>query len=112
MTVLLVDDDDDALSLMQLMLRRKGVVTRTAQSLTEARAVLAEADSGIDVVVTDLELGDGDGLTLHPEVVGRVARFVVLTGRTSVSAPAEVVVLHKPVAVAALLSAIGHTPDS
>lgn len=111
MTVLLIDDDDDALTLLQMMLRRKGVTTRTARSLAEAREVLAEADGNIKVIVTDLELGDGDGMALHPEVVGRVSRFVVLTGRSSVTAPAEVVVLQKPVDVAPLLAAIGHGPD-
>lgn len=111
MTVLLIDDDDDALTLLQMMLRRRGVTTKTARSLAEARAVLAEAADDINVIVTDLELGDGDGMTLHAEVTGRVSRFVVLTGRSAVTAPAEVVVLQKPVDVGPLLAAIGHGPD-
>ncbi len=106
MSVLLIDDDDDALSLLQMLLRRMGLVTQTARTLAEARAVLA--GGLIDVIVTDLELADGeDGLTLHRETIDRVARFIVLTGRSEVDAPADVVVLQKPVDVTSLLAAIG-----
>lgn len=112
MTVLLIDDDDDALVLLQMMLRRKGVVTEIAHSLLEARSVLAD-HADIGVVVTDLELGDGeDGLTLHQETMNRVSRFVVLTGRSEVAAPSGVVVLQKPVELAPLLAAIGHDVPS
>ncbi|MDP2344108.1 MAG: response regulator [Deltaproteobacteria bacterium] len=105
MTVLLVDDDADALALLQMLLARHGVECVLAESVAEARAVLTK-DSTVDVVVADLELGDGDGLELHPEAAPRVKAFIVLTGRDAVSAPPGVRVLSKPLDFKQLLTAI------
>jgi DNA-binding NtrC family response regulator len=56
--VLLVDDDDDSLSLLAMVLSRRGLQVHTARSVQEARARLEQHPC--DVVVTDIELGDGD----------------------------------------------------
>jgi DNA-binding response OmpR family regulator len=102
--VLLVDDDADALALLQLLLKRHGIDSVLAGSVEEGRARLSAGD--VDVVVADLELGDGEGLELHAIAPGRVKGFIVLTGRDAVTAPADVRVLNKPLDLKQLLVAI------
>lgn len=109
MTVLLVDDDADALVLLQMVLARRGIPSVLASSVAEARLKLGDDHSGVDVVVTDFELGDGDGMELHALRGPLVKTFVVLTGRTTLSAPADVCVLRKPLDVQQLLAVIA--PD-
>ena len=104
MKVLLVDDDDDALALLQLLLDHHGIVSVPAGSVAQARAVLV-ADTGVDVVVTDLELGDGNGLELLP-LAPRVNAFIVLTGREGVRPQPGVAVLTKPLDIQLLLAAL------
>ena len=106
MTTLLVDDDVDALALLQMVLERRGVESVTAASVAEARAVLAQPDCAVDVVVTDFELQDGIGLDLHAQAAPLVRAFVVLTGHTNVDAPPGVKVLRKPLDIPQLLALI------
>lgn len=58
--ILLVDDEPDLLDLMELTLARMGLETERATSVTEARAKLA--DKPFDLCLTDMRLGDGEGL--------------------------------------------------
>ena len=62
LSVLLVDDEPDALRALSTVLRRLGHEVCTAGNLRSARSVLA--GSSFDVLVSDLELGDGSGLDL------------------------------------------------
>ena len=62
-TVLVVDDEEEALRAMATLLeRRGGYRTLAAKSADEARKLLAEYD--IDLVVTDLRMPGMDGLQL------------------------------------------------
>ena len=63
--VLLVDDEADLLTLLQIALSRMGLDTMTAASLTEARRVLK--NQAPDLCLTDLKLPDGSGLDLIAE---------------------------------------------
>ena len=74
-TLLWVDDDQDILSLYQLMLESWGLHVLTASSITQAKEMAKRHD--FPVVVTDMHLTDGDGLelfsylrTAHPGIVG------------------------------------------
>ena len=58
--ILLVDDEPDLLDLMELTLAKMGLETDRATSVTEARAKLA--DKPFDLCLTDMRLGDGEGL--------------------------------------------------
>ena len=60
---LIVDDDADHLEGLAELVAREGFTTRTATTLAEARAAIAEAVP--DVVLTDLVLPDGNGLELR-----------------------------------------------
>jgi DNA-binding NtrC family response regulator len=102
--VLLVDDDDDALVLLAQLLERRGHQIASARSLADAKRTLAETN-GFDLIVTDLELGDGSGLELcEPLTDGMCSHNVVLlTGHMKVTVPPNVRVLTKPVDPATLL---------
>jgi CheY-like chemotaxis protein len=69
LTVLFVDDDADAAELFTLFVGGRGHRVLHATSLAEGRTMLDKAD----VLVTDVELGDGSGLELLSS--GRPARL-------------------------------------
>jgi two-component system response regulator PilR (NtrC family) len=60
--VLIVDDEDDIRELIELSLLRMGVSCDTAGSLAEAHALLERGSYRL--CLTDMRLGDGDGLDL------------------------------------------------
>ena len=84
--ILLVEDDDLNQQLVRRVLARSGdPVLRSAclvqaASLAEARAALAS--SAVDVVLLDMNLPDGNGLSLAAEVqrTGSGPAMVALTG--------------------------------
>ncbi|HYP67331.1 MAG TPA: sigma-54 dependent transcriptional regulator [Thiobacillaceae bacterium] len=69
--VLLVDDEPDLLDLMELTLGKMGLDTDRALSVAEARSKLGRQSRqrGYDLCLTDMRLGDGQGL----EVVQHIA---------------------------------------
>jgi len=80
MRLLLIEDDADIAR--ELLLRWRGAWTvRAATTLREADAALAQGD--IDIVVLDLNLPDGDGLSWLARLRGRdhVTPVLVLTAR-------------------------------
>ena len=68
-TVLLVEDDLDNLELLALCLEGDGAQVLSASSIAAALAV--SAGRRIDVVVSDIELPDGDGYALLRQVRSR-----------------------------------------
>ncbi|WP_324778879.1 sigma-54-dependent transcriptional regulator [Thiobacillus sedimenti] len=58
--ILLVDDEPDLLDLMELTLVKMGLETDRAASVAEAQARLAQ--TRYDLCLTDMRLGDGEGL--------------------------------------------------
>jgi two-component system response regulator PilR (NtrC family) len=58
--ILLVDDEPDLLDLMELTLVKMGLETDRATSVEEAQARLTQAH--YDLCLTDMRLGDGEGL--------------------------------------------------
>lgn len=107
MRVLLVDDEGELLSVVTRALSQDGHAVTTAKDLASARNGL---DSQPDVVVLDLSLPDGLGLTLCREL--RAARsqvpILVLTAHSEVARRVEALdagaddFLAKPFAVAEL----------
>lgn len=75
-TVLLVEDNEHVLALNRAVLERAGYRTLTAASLAAARPLLAQY--GIDLVVLDILLPDGDGLAFLPELRRATAAPVLL----------------------------------
>ena len=58
--VLLVDDEEDLCTLMQMSLSRMGIKTHIAYRLEQAKKLLS--DNSYDACLTDLNLPDGKGL--------------------------------------------------
>jgi DNA-binding NarL/FixJ family response regulator len=83
--VLLVDDERDTLEMLALAVERAGYRCLTAP---DARAAIAAADKGLDVVVTDVVLGTDDraGLKLMVDLraAGVRAPVVVITAHADV----------------------------
>jgi len=79
--VLIVDDESSIRIALFKALERKGYNSVTANTLAEAMH-LASSEQGLDLLITDLRLPDGDGLQLmsqirkaHPE-----SQTIVITG--------------------------------
>lgn len=60
---LIVDDEEDIRTLIEMTLAREGVDCLLAADLAEARA-LFDGDDGLDFCLTDMRLPDGNGLDL------------------------------------------------
>jgi CheY-like chemotaxis protein len=81
--ILLVDDHADMRDGLRRLLERRGHQVRAAQSCADARAVAAAmaGDGGLDVIVGDVGLPDGDGVELMRAIMQRHGcRAVALTG--------------------------------
>jgi DNA-binding NtrC family response regulator len=88
LTALIIDDDENFRTSLDLLVQREGFATRTAGSLAEARQQLAGGTP--DVFLLDLTLPDGDGLAWvreEPAAVG--AETIVITGSTSVDSAVD-----------------------
>ena len=72
--ILLVDDDADFLEYLEMELKAQGFEIALARSGREGFAVL-NSQTGIDAVISDISMPDGDGVSFLKEV--RRARFAV-----------------------------------
>lgn len=70
--MLLVEDDIDNLEMLADCLKAEGALVLSAAS--HGHALAAAADQGFDVLIADLELPDGDGLSLPRELRERCGR--------------------------------------
>jgi len=84
---LLVDDEPDILELLEITLNRMDIQTCGAQTLAQAKQLLA--NQSFDLCLTDMRLPDGDGLEL-----------VDLIQSTGLSLPVAVITAHASVDVA------------
>ena len=87
--ILVVDDEPDLRTLYELTLLREGHEVETAGSLLEARACLA--DKAYDLLITDMRLPDGIGLSLIQELGKhrRPERAIVVTAYGSTESAVE-----------------------
>ena len=103
--VLLVDDEPDLLTLLEMTLARMELDTLSAGTLTEARELLAKHTP--DLCLTDMKLPDGNGLELIAEIQQRSPDLPVamMTAHGSVESAIEALKLgafdfvSKPVAL-------------
>jgi PAS domain S-box-containing protein len=77
--ILLVEDNKDTLRYLATVLRKRGHQVVTADSFALALAAFNEAEAPFDVLISDIELPDGDGLQLMREIrsVGRMAAIAM-----------------------------------
>ena len=66
--VLLVEDNKDTLRYLATVLRKRGHQVVTADCFAAALAALKEAEAPFDLLISDIELPDGDGLQLMREI--------------------------------------------
>ncbi|MFT4255083.1 MAG: response regulator, partial [Caulobacter sp.] len=81
--VIVVDDDPDIRNLILAQLEREGYALRSADSVGDVRRLLSEEPA--DLIVLDLNLPDGDGLTLCRELrsEGEAVAIIMVTARDS-----------------------------
>jgi two-component system response regulator PilR (NtrC family) len=77
--ILVVDDEPDLRTLYELTLLREGYLVDTAPDLEQARTLLAA--QRYEVVITDMRLPDGSGMSLITDIKAehRPERSVVIT---------------------------------
>lgn len=87
--VLLVDDDPSVREIVSAMLEMGGYGVSQVDSATALREVLPGPQP--DLVILDLQLPDGDGLDLLPEIkrVWPDTEVIMLTGNASIDAAVE-----------------------
>ena len=103
---LLVDDNTDTLEALTEVLRAEGFTASAAPNLDEAKAALARQTP--DVVLLDLNLPDGSGMTLLDGIEGlRAPAVVLITGHASVSTVVEALACEAVVTVGALAANAG-----
>jgi len=79
---LILDDEDAFADSLEALIACEGFQARKARSLAEARAILSSATP--DIALVDLQLPDGDGLSLRREGLPEPLPLVVVTGKASV----------------------------
>jgi DNA-binding NtrC family response regulator len=84
--IMIVEDDNDIRYVVKLLLEKEGWEVAQAPNLAELRKSLAGPPH--DVVILDLQLPDGDGLTVLPEIKQSwpKSKVIVLTGHGTVQA--------------------------
>src|SRR5689334_7460074 len=86
--VLLVDDDPEALEWLSEFVKAEGFTVSTADSLRAARIQLGRLMP--DILISDLQLPDGQGMELAAELEGRAStEFVLITGHASIESAIE-----------------------
>ena len=82
MQVLLVEDHADTRTVLGTLLNRCGCRTVTAKNLQDARTRLQEMK--FDILISDLNLPDGDGIDLVREAKeAQQLKAIAITGRDS-----------------------------
>jgi PAS domain S-box-containing protein len=66
--ILVVEDNPDTLRFLAIVLRQRGHNVVAADCLAAARAQVDEAEAPFDLLLSDIELPDGDGLELMREL--------------------------------------------
>jgi two-component system, chemotaxis family, CheB/CheR fusion protein len=81
MKILLVDDHRDTATITRMLLEKNGMEVRVAESAKEAMQ-LADAEN-FDLLITDINLPDGDGFTLGRQLRDKYGfKSISLSGRT------------------------------
>lgn len=83
MNLLIVEDHTDTRTVLSTLLSRCGLKIVTAKNIQDARARLEGMH--FDVLISDLNLPDGDGLELarHAKRIQQHLKAIALTGRES-----------------------------
>lgn len=108
--LLLVEDDEAIAEMVERALEARGARITTAPTLAEAKAYLTD-DSSIDIVLADVVLPDGSGLSL-PEHTGSRTPVILTSGYLEGSGQLEAVeasghpIIQKPYDISTLMDTI------
>lgn len=105
--VLLVDDDSSVRKVLSLLLRNEGFEVQTCAGGRQALACLRAGT--YDMLVTDYEMPEGDGIELVRAVREEAAglRTFIVSGRSAPEdAPEGVPWMSKPVSIEGLVAAL------
>jgi DNA-binding NtrC family response regulator len=105
--ILLVDDDKDMLALLRHILVSDQYQVTTANSVTAALPLLRSRP--FDLLVTDVNLPDGSGLTIADEALAAGLKALVVTAHGFSLKPSSLATydyLLKPIRGAELLAAV------
>ncbi len=69
--ILLVEDNEDTLRYLATVLRRRGHDVVTADTIAAARQAVSRAGRPFELLLSDIELPDGNGLELMRDLRGR-----------------------------------------
>jgi len=80
--ILVVDDDETTRRLIRALVAPGGHVVVEADSGRRALECFSCEGDGIDLVLSDVDMPDGDGLALHEALADRLGscQFVLMTG--------------------------------
>lgn len=112
--VLVVDDEPDIRELLEITLNRMSIDTRAAESLANAKQLIA--NHKFDLCLTDMRLPDGDGLELleHINNSGLQLPVAVITAHGSMDTAIKAMkmgafdFLSKPIDLATLRQVVSH----
>ena len=106
--VLLVEDDEQVRELSSYILKEAGYVVISAGDASDALRTSREYGGVIDVLLTDVEVGDADGITLAREITAqRPETGVLLTsGNSDYKSRTEFLLLPKPFTPQNLLNGV------
>jgi DNA-binding response OmpR family regulator len=76
--VLIVDDDPRICMFFETVLEKMGCETLTAKRISEAKTLSNE--NNFDIVLLDLELPDGNGLDIMPDLVNLPSNPEIIMG--------------------------------
>jgi len=113
--VLVVDDAEDNRRIVTYFLKQAGAEVVEAATLQAAERIVAEPTSGVELVVTDLQLPDGNGLSLVATMAARgdsrpvlaLTADAMLETRARAMAAGVADFLVKPVVAWRLVSRVG-----
>lgn len=90
--ILVVEDDPLVRTLVEAILSKRGYHVLSANNATEAFAVFNERSGSIDLVLSDIEMPDMDGIQLSRELRQRYGftRVVISSGHSSEDVAAAV----------------------
>jgi len=112
--LLVVDDDAEVLESLDAFLSQLGATVITASSAAEASTAAMPGEGGIDAILSDYRLPDGDGVAVIEQLrrdAGRPIPAIVITGEMTTESlqrvrERDLMLLHKPVSAEALRAAL------
>jgi CheY-like chemotaxis protein len=103
---LVVDDESSVRRYVSTILQREEFRTLEAEDGTHALQIVQELGGGVDLIVSDVQMPNGDGLTLAQAIKGAfpTVPVILVSGNTRPDADFEFV--RKPFLPATLLSVV------